>query len=289
MLSIIVSSGNIYWNYENDFATFNHTISNANLKNIFLNYKSVFRFLSSQLLVYGPILLLLYIFIVFQSFYKNNKLSLLAMLSFPIILLITIQSFLKVANANWAVTAYIAVTILLSTFIINNKSKSIRLIFKIGLLINITISIFILNVTATASFYPINLKSNPLRKNLGFEPLAKQISIIFQKRHLSSIIFENRSDIARFNYYLNRSSNKFKNKIFLISQSNNPGNYYEANHNFDAQLFDIGDKVLIVSQNNKKPNIRSLSDFSLLQNLSIETIDTNERKYYLYIANIIKK
>ena len=246
-------------------------------------------FLSSQLLVFGPILFLLYIFIVFDSFYLNNKLALLAMLSLPIIFLITVQSFLKVANANWAITSYIAATILLSTFVVSNKRKSIRLIFNIGLLTNITISIFIISVTATGSFYPIKLKSNPIRKNLGFELLSMEIENVFENKQLSSIVFENRSDITRFNYYLNRFGNKFKDRVFLLNQNKIPGNYYEANYNFNSQLYNIKDKVLLVSQNKREQNYKNLSDFNLIKKISIKTVNNIKRVYYLYTINIVKK
>ena len=287
--AFIVSSGNLYWNYENDFVTINHTISNADLKSIIFNYKNIFEFLSSQLLVFGPVLLILYIFIVFESFYINKNLSLLAILSFPIIFLITIQSFLKIANANWAITAYIAATILLSIFVVTYKRIYLRFIFKIGLLVNIAISAFILIITVTGSFYPIELKSNPLRKNLGFELLAEQIVNVFQNQTLSSIIFESRSDITRFNYYLNRFENKFKGKIFLISDNKVHGNFYEAHYKFNPQLFKMGDKVLLVSQNKIEQNNNSLSNFNLLKKISTKTVDKITRSYYLYSATIVKK
>ena len=288
LFTFIVASGNLHWNYMNDFATIIHTISNADLKSVMFNFKNMIEFLSSQLLVFGPILFLLYIFFVYKSFYKNTKLSLLAMLSLPIIFLIIIQSFLKIANANWAVSAYIAATILLSAYVVINKIKCIRLIFKIGLFVNVAISIFILNVTATGSFYPINLKSNPIRKNLGFELLAEKIQATFQKEEFSSIIFETRSDISRFNYYLNRFDNNFKDRIFLITENNIPGNYYEANYKFENQFFNLGNKTLLVSQSKEKRNYEKLSDVSLLKDISVQTLDKIEKKYYLYTANIIK-
>ena len=70
--SIVVATPNLYWNYSNDFVTANHTISNANLSEIIINYTNVIDFLSSQLLVFGPIIFLLYLFIVFDSFFKVN-------------------------------------------------------------------------------------------------------------------------------------------------------------------------------------------------------------------------
>ena len=93
--SFLIASTNLYWNYLNDFATVSHTISNANLSVITLNYNNVIDFLSSQFLVFGPLLFLLYLLIIIGSFFKEQEISLFAMISFPIIILITIQSFFK--------------------------------------------------------------------------------------------------------------------------------------------------------------------------------------------------
>ena len=55
---MLVASGNIYWNYINEFVTVSHTVSNANLTKVIFNLTNVISFLSSQLLVFGPIFLL---------------------------------------------------------------------------------------------------------------------------------------------------------------------------------------------------------------------------------------
>ena len=288
LFAFIILSGNLYWNYENDFVTFSHTMSNADLKSVIFDYKNLFEFLSSQFLVFGPLLFLLYLYFIFQSFYINKKLSLLAMLSFPIIFVIIIQSFLKIANANWAVTAYIAATLILSTFVVINKKKHLRFIFTIGMFLNICISLFILVVTMTGSFKPLELKSNPLRKNLGFELHAQKIKKIVIANSISSIVFENRSDITRFNYYLNRFDNKLENNIYLNSSANVPGNFYEANFDFKRQSFDINNKILIVSQSKEDKIFKNLSNINFIKKITQETIDGLKREYYLFIGTIVK-
>ena len=286
--SFVISSSNLYWNYLNDFVTVSHTVSNADLKNIILNNNNVIEFVSSQLLVFGPIIFLLYLFVVFESFFKNKKLSLLASLSFPIIFLITIQSFLKIANANWAVTAYIAGTLILSAFVVINKKKYLRFFFKIGMFLNVCISLFILSVTITGSFKPLELKSNPLRKNLGFESHAKKLKEIVISNSISSIVFDNRSDITRFNYYLNRYDNKLQNSIYINSLASVPGNFYEANFDYNKQSLNINNKVLIVSQFKKIKILKNLSNIDFIEKITEETIDGIKKEYYLFIGTTVK-
>ena len=282
LTSMLVASGNIYWNYINEFVTVSHTVSNANLTKIIFNLTNVISFLSSQLLVFGPIFLLLYIYLVFDCFLKKGKLSLLALLSFPIIILITIQSFLKISNPNWAITAYISATIILSAYVVIQKYKFLRIFFKGGFIINFVLSIFILKVTFTGDFYPLNLKSDPLRKTLGFELLSDKIENRFNTDLISAIVFETRGDISRFNYYLNRSHNKFKNKIFLKSDSLKPGNFYEANYNYSNRQFHSGENVLIVSNKSKIYNYPNLVDIKLIDKISVNTMKDIYRTYYLF-------
>ena len=151
------------------------------------------------------------------------------MLSLPIITLIIIQSFLKVANPNWAVTAYISATLMISAYAIIQKHRVLRLLTKFGLIINFALSLLILKITLTGNFYPIHLKSDPLRKNFGFEILSTEIKKSFDNKEMSKLVFMNRGEITRFNYYLIKIDNKFKNKIFLKTKSVFPGNFYEKN------------------------------------------------------------
>jgi len=134
------------------------------------------------------------------------------------------------------------------------------------------------------SFSPINLKSDPLRKNLGFEILASKIDEIINKNDISKVIFERRGDITRFNYYLNRYGHKHKNKIFIKTASITPGNFYEANYNFDNSQKSSGERILIVSNS---PNIETnkygnIYNVKFMEAISSNTVKDLKRVYYLF-------
>ncbi len=285
--SFVVATPNLYWNYTNDFVTASHTISNANLSNIIINYTNVIDFLSSQLLVFGPIFFLLYLFIIFDSFFKNHKLSLLGMLSLPIITLITVQSFLKIANPNWAVTAYISATLMISAYAIIQRHKMFRLLTKFGLFINFLLALLILKITLTGNFYPIQLKSDPLRKNLGFEILSTEIKKTFDDNEISKIVFLNRGEITRFNYYLNKIDSKFKNKIFLKTKSISPGNFYEQNYNYDKTNHKKNEKIMIIKRDlNFGNDFTNHKEIRIIKKISTNTIKDVKRTYYLFEGKI---
>ena len=222
-----------------------------------------------------------------DTFFKNREITLFAMISFPIITLITIQSFLKIANANWAVTAYIGATLIISYYVTLTRSAIFKRFFYLGLFVNIAISAYILTITINGSFYPLTLKSNPLRKNLGFENLASQIHDTFKDEKVSKIIFEKRGDISRFNYYLNRHDNYLENKIYIKTNSLNPGNFYELNFNYDLINKTKGEKILIVKN---VPDIAetnyNISEIKLIRVITTKTVKNLKRTYYLYVGKI---
>ena len=100
-------------------------------------------------------------------------------------------------------------------------------------------------------------------------------------------MFEKRADISRFNYYLNRDDIKLTNKIFLKTKSLAPGNFYEANFNYDLINKTKGERILIVRNIPKfENNIYNLDEIKLLKSISATTVKNLERTYYLYLGKI---
>ena len=142
-------------------------------------------------------------------------------------------------------------------------------------------------ITINGSFYPLNLKSNPLRKNLGFEKLASKINETFMEEKVSKIIFEKRGDISRFNYYLNRHDNDLENKIFIKTNSLIPGNFYESKFNYDQINKTKGEKILIVkNSSNLTKNTYGLNEIKLIKSITTKTVNNLERTYHLYLGII---
>jgi hypothetical protein len=222
-----------------------------------------------------------------DSLFKNREITLFALISFPIIILITIQSFLKIANANWAVTAYVGATLIISYYVTLTRSTIFKIFFYLGLFLNIAISAYILTITINGSFYPLKLKSNPLRKNLGFENLASKIHDTFKEEKVSKIIFEKRGDISRFNYYLNRHNNDLENKIYIKTNSLVAGNFYELNFNYDLINKTKGEKILIVKN---VPDIKetnyNLNEIKFIKSITTKTVQNLKKTYYLYYGEI---
>ncbi|MDC3063973.1 glycosyltransferase family 39 protein, partial [Alphaproteobacteria bacterium] len=227
---LIVCSPNLYWNYVNHLSTFNHTAYNANLNSISINYIEVIKFVTSQLIVCGLFFLIAYVFKVLSIKSHNKNEFLLICFSLPIIIIIIIQSLLNTSNANWAATAYPGVIILIGSFIYKKENKFFLTLIKLNLIFNFFIFLFLTKVFITGSLYPIELKSDPLRKLKGYPEITNNINSLIKKENPNAILFTRRNDITKFSYYLKSNNNKIKRYILSLRES--PINHYEYFYNF---------------------------------------------------------
>lgn len=107
---------NLMWNAAHDFATISHTAENANLGQDLFNPAEVIQFWVDQLGVFGILpfpMLLLALFAAVKGGLPSPAKWLAALSALPL-LAITLEALLSRANANWAVTAYIAGPVLVA-------------------------------------------------------------------------------------------------------------------------------------------------------------------------------
>ena len=131
---LIVFSPNFFWNLSNGWITLTHTSENANLKNLKINFYEPLKFISSQMLMVGPVIIFSSILLIKNFIYDfRNKFLLIFLI--PIFLIILIESLLVRANANWAAPALISLFILLFRFIEKERPHIIKLNFIVNYII----------------------------------------------------------------------------------------------------------------------------------------------------------
>ena len=118
-LALLIFTPNIMWNAAHDFATVSHTADNANLGHSFPFHPSeLLSFLGEQFGVFGPITFGIYILALIAAL--KGRLSgpakYIAFFGLSPLLIISLEALLSRANANWAVTSYIAGCILTAHF-----------------------------------------------------------------------------------------------------------------------------------------------------------------------------
>ncbi|MDC6447473.1 glycosyltransferase family 39 protein [Alphaproteobacteria bacterium] len=182
---LVVLIPNVYWNLNNGWVTFSHTSSNANLNNLNLNFYEPIKFISSQILMVGPILFFSFIFLL-KHLNLDFENKFLLIFSIPIIFIVLVESFLVRANANWAAPALISVFILFFKIVSDNK----MFLIKINFIFNYVIAVILFSFILTSSKHKI------FDRIRGIDVFVKEISEIINDKDLvisDRIIFSNTS------------------------------------------------------------------------------------------------
>lgn len=116
----LLAAPNIWWNISNGGTTVRHIAKdNAQVDAAGLNPGGAIEFLASQFAVFGPVTfatLLLALWMALRRRAPEHS-GLLLLFALPVIALMTFQGLRAEANANWAVTGYVAGTILVAALL----------------------------------------------------------------------------------------------------------------------------------------------------------------------------
>ena len=134
---------NLIWNAAHDFATISHTAENANLGQDLFNPGEVIQFWVDQFGVFGFLpfpMLLIALVAAFKTRLSSPAKWVAALAALPL-LAITLEALLSRANANWAVTAYIAGPLLVALWAVQSPHRLAwlkwGLIFQTALVISV--------------------------------------------------------------------------------------------------------------------------------------------------------
>jgi len=110
-ISLLIFAPNIWWNIQHDFATVTHTAENANLSvGLPFHPTELLSFLGDQLAVFGPVTFVFYILALIAALRGklHSPAFWIALFGISPLLIISLEALLSRANANWAVTTYVA-------------------------------------------------------------------------------------------------------------------------------------------------------------------------------------
>ena len=145
LIFLIILSPNILWNYVNNWPTISHTIDNASLNKINLNFIGLFNFLSSQIVMVGPVICFGFLLCLNKMINIGSNEKFLICFALPALLIVLIESFLVRAHANWAAVSLVT----LSIFFISIVYKFKRKILYINNYLNLAIGLMLFAMIAT--------------------------------------------------------------------------------------------------------------------------------------------
>tara|TARA_B100000787_G_scaffold170074_1_gene163832 strand:+ start:352 stop:1758 length:1407 start_codon:yes stop_codon:yes gene_type:complete len=236
-LVLLLISPHVYWVYINNWLTLLHTGDNFNWGTSLFNIKQLFNFILSQFFIATPIIFFFYLkgFIKFKKFISLYPFEI--SYSLPILVLITIQSFISRANANWSSVAFIGIAIIACNIMYSNYKKLLYLNIILGMIILFLVSFLIVS--------PPNI--SPFNKLQGMQDAANEVKSLDDSLAVDYIIFDDRMNIAKFLYYL---PNK-REKIRYLTAGNQPSNHFEML--MPITIEDIKNKKIIMIHRYEQP------------------------------------
>ena len=224
------------WNFTHEFVTFMHLSENANWQNVAPHDTkrggNLLVFWGAQLGVFGPVMLMgLIIMSLFSRFSRppaasHAHISLLHCFIWPILGLVSAQAFISEANANWAVSAYPAASLLLAYWFAQSSTKGWAIL---GLGLNFSIAFALSFILAVGHLGPLTPRSDPLRHLRGWDSLATKTYETARQYGAPTIVAYNRRSIALLYWYLGKNLEPDM-QITLAKGGAGKGNHYHRTY-----------------------------------------------------------
>lgn len=196
---------NLYWNVQNGFVSYAHTRDNANLGPDLFHPERMAEFLGSQFAVFGPILfaILLWLFLRIRPLIREDRnWALLVSFTVPVLLLITVQALLSRAHANWAATAYVAATLLVTVWLLQKGGWPRRLVW-ISLALHLVIMGIgsHLDLIVARSGLEMPAKYDPQRRVKGWREVGEWVRQVASDHPDATLLMDERKTQASLVYH----------------------------------------------------------------------------------------
>jgi len=183
VISLIVFSPVIIWNFGNDWVTLKHTAGQANIAGQFSLIskgwlKNFSEFLGSQIGLISPIIF----FMMFYAIFKlkksdNSRASFLFWFSIPVVGFFLLKSFHGKVQANWALPGYAAGFIAFSALFIG-RWETLKQWLKWFIIIGAVLSLFITAIAHYPAILNLSPKMDPTSRTRGWKELGAEVSRI---------------------------------------------------------------------------------------------------------------
>jgi 4-amino-4-deoxy-L-arabinose transferase-like glycosyltransferase len=202
LLALLILTPNIVWNAQHGWPTFQHTAEISNLGHAGLYWDELGEFLSGQLAVFGPISLILWLVALFKLPASKQK-NLLAAFSLVFLLAISAQALLGRANANWAAPAFVAASVLLAAWGVQQGVQHRRWLIA-AIILNTVIMLGAYHYTQGAQWFGVEMtgKTDPFKRLRGWDQLAEQYTARQTLAPQALLMSGDRDLLAQLGYHL---------------------------------------------------------------------------------------
>ncbi len=193
---------NLLWNARYGFPTIFHVASNADWASARFSLMHAVGFIAGQFGVFGPLLMAGYLGAVWRcarSQVRDDQGLALVLFSIPPLAAIVVQAFISSANANWAVTAYIAATPLAAAELARWwRGRALFISFAINALAMVLLWIILIR-PASADAMGVG---SAFKREEGWRDLGRAVASASQAAPYDAIVTDNRSIMAELLFYV---------------------------------------------------------------------------------------
>ena len=194
---------NLWWNYNHDFISFQHTAEISQQSEREPQISRLLEFLGTQFIVFGPVAMLLLIIRLFKSpeMEPSHQEELLWSLFIPIFAVISVQALTARANINWGAPAYVSASLIVGIYLEKLRwHQWFKILFSTNLILmllfyNYGLVLKSLNIESRES-------NDPYVRIEGWKELAEQISPYFSTYPNARFASDSRRALSYFSYYL---------------------------------------------------------------------------------------
>lgn len=195
VLGVVLFLPNVWWNWANDFVSFGHTAENANWQGFQLKFNKLGEFVGGQFGVFGPLLLIALGWAVWRWRGLAAHERALAAFALPVLVLMTLQSLLSRAHANWAAVAYISATILVVGWLVRHGRTGW---LKLSLALHLLVAAAVLHGTSLAPLTGID----PWHRQRGWTALAADVRALLDQHPDAVLVASDRKIAAQMMFYV---------------------------------------------------------------------------------------
>lgn len=236
---------NIFWNMTHEFATLAHTAENTNLEQDLFHPEEVLKFWGDQFGVFGllPLPMLLIALLAAYKGELGSTAKWVATFSSLPLILITAQALLSRANANWAVTAYVAAPILVAIWASQTPRRLAWL--KWGLVGQTAVVLVIGSIASHETLTDSAGVHNSVKRLRAWPETAAAIQTRLEDTDYAYVAADNRLLFYSLNYYgagnpqlkmwsLNASPAHHANLTQALPATDGPILILSHHHNFES-------------------------------------------------------
>jgi len=282
LISLLVFSPVIIWNFQHDWVTIRHTAGQAHVsEGLKISLKNFIEFLGSQIGIITPIIFVMMFYALFKLGTKSLQSGFLLYFSIPVIGFFLLKSIQGKVQPNWAMTGYITGIIAFAKYFMGRGTKGKgqgRLLVIAG----ITVAILVTVIAHYPSIIKLPPKLDPSSRLRGWKELGVEVSRIHDsmKNKGEVFIFSDRYQVSselafyvkghprtycinlgrRMNQYdlwPDMNSNAFKirssgstiNAVFVrIDNVDMPTEVAEAFEKYDKRLLQVYDRGYLLRE-----------------------------------------